>query len=504
MLAAAFGLYAQRSSRAEPVVTTTLYSGWNMFAYVGPTQPVADALAQIEGKFNIVWSLDGSSQQWAGFDPSAPPFLNDLQQLEQFAAYMIFMNAQGELTFDVAKALPELVFHNGAILTMETDYPEVQAIAIRGEKIVAAGSDKEVLALRGPETRVIDLEGRTLLPGFNDSHAHWIGDRDFAGHPTAEEAMQAALENGWTSISELFVNRDRLDELWALDSDGRLRLRVNAYLPLNWQHDRFGNWYKAYEAGQEFSARLRVGGVKIFIDNADRGEKFLSEPYADNPGYYGEAFWTQEELNEVVAEAHQAGFQIAAHTGGDAAHDLILNAYENALQGESNEKYRHRIEHVMILRDDQLERMRRLGIIASFQVSFFHSDWAEEFGSNLGPERVGWVGRWRDLLEEGVPSIGSTDSPWGYGTVGPSMKAIYQAVTRIGEEGLPAAEWMLDQRISVEQALRLITADAAYGTFQEDVKGSVAVGKLADLVILSENPLTVPVERLLEIQVLMT
>ncbi|MFQ5878886.1 MAG: TolB family protein [Dehalococcoidia bacterium] len=103
-LAASIGFYVQRPSRAEPVVTTTLYTGWNMLAYVGPTLPVADALAQVEGKFNIVWSLDGSSQSWAGFDPSAPPFLNDLQELQQFLAYMIFMNAQGDLTFDLELA----------------------------------------------------------------------------------------------------------------------------------------------------------------------------------------------------------------------------------------------------------------------------------------------------------------------------------------------------------------------------------------------------------------
>ncbi len=382
----------------------------------------------------------------------------------------------------------DLIFHNGKILTMEENRPEAGALAVLGDNILAVGSNEEILALRTPETRVIDLEGKTLLPGFIDSHAHWIGDRNLAGHSTPEEAIRAALENGWTSVSELFVNRERLDELEALDETGNLRLRVNAYLPLSWQYERFGNWYQGYQPGQEFSSRLRVAGVKIFLDS----------------GWGRTVFFSQEELNELVAEAHRAGFQIAAHTMGDTSHDLILNAYENALQGESNEIYRHRIEHVVALRDDQLERMRQLKIIASFQLTWFHSDWTEIMESELGTDNVRMVGRWHDILKAGVPSIGSTDHPWGYGSVGPSMNAIYQAVTRIGDQRFPPPQWMLDQRITVEQALRLITIDAAYGTFQEDAKGSIAVGKLADLVVLSENPLAVASEFLLDVNVIVT
>ncbi len=382
----------------------------------------------------------------------------------------------------------DLIFHNGTILTMEENLPEAEAIAVGGENIVAVGSSEEILGLRTSGTRVIDLGGRTLLPGFIDSHSHWIGDRELAGHFTPEDAIQAALANGWTSISELFVSQDRLDELSLLDETGSLRLRVNAFLPLNWQYERFGNWYQSYQPGQEFSPNLRIGGVKIFVDS-----------------WFGEeVFFSQEELNGLVAEAHQAGFQIAAHTTGDTPHDLILNAYENVLQGESNEIYRHRIEHVVMLRDDQLERMKQLEIVASFQLTWFHSDWIEEVETNADPEAVRMVGRWRDLLEAGVPSIGSTDHPWGYGTIGPSMKTIYQAVTRIGEQGRLPPQYMLDQRISVEQALRLVTIDAAYGTFQEDVKGSIAVDKLADLVVLSDNPITIAPERLQEIDVLAT
>jgi len=375
---------------------------------------------------------------------------------------------------------------------MDNTLPVAEAVLIQDGLIAAVGGNEEISDLAPPGTEVIDLQGKTLSPGFIDSHAHWVGDRDRAGYTTPEDAIQAVLENGWTSISELFVNQGRLDELLSLDQEGRLRLRVNVYLPLNWQYNRFGNWYRSYLPSQEFSPRLRIAGVKIFIDGGG--------------GYGKDVYFSQEELNQLVTEAHQAGFQIATHAMGRASNvDLVLNAYEDALQGESNDIYRHRIEHLRMLRNDQLERMRSLGIVASFQLTWFNSDWlqAKEFETIVSEEGVQLVGRWHDLLEAGVPSVGSTDYPWGYCSGSP-MQAIYQAVTRVGEQGIPPRQWMLDQRITVEQALRLITIDAAYGTFQEDVKGSITPGKYADLVVLSKNPLDVPQEELLEIQVLMT
>jgi predicted amidohydrolase YtcJ len=148
--------------------------------------------------------------------------------------------------------------------------------------------------------------------------------------------------------------------------------------------------------------------------------------------------------------------------------------------------------------------MADLGLVASIQLSFFHSDWAPEFAAGLGPDRVAWVGRWRDLLDAGVPTIGSTDEPYGYGATGPAMLAIYQAVTRIGETGAPPPAWMLSQRISVEEALRLITIDAAWGCREEATKGSLEPGKRADLVVLSADPTAIDAAGLADVEVLMT
>ncbi len=149
--------------------------------------------------------------------------------------------------------------------------------------------------------------------------------------------------------------------------------------------------------------------------------------------------------------------------------------------------------------------MSNLGILASFQLTWFNSYDIDYYQYPLYQSYSHIIGRWRDIVQAGIPSIGSTDYPVTLEFDGSAMKAISLAVTKIGEDGLTPPDWMLNQSLSVEQALRLITIDAAYGTFQEDVKGSIKVGKLADLVILSDNPLTVPENRLAaDIEVLVT
>ncbi|MHA2209152.1 MAG: amidohydrolase [Candidatus Thorarchaeota archaeon] len=375
---------------------------------------------------------------------------------------------------------------------MEESPSQVEAVAIREGTILAIGEESEILAMAGSNTRFIDLDRGSLLPGFIDSHAHWIGDREWLNFSTPEEVIESVLSYGWTSISELFVNQERLDELIALDQEDRLHVRVNAYLPLNWQFERFGDWYQAYQPGQEFSGNLRIGGVKIYMDH-----------WIHDWTHY----FNQTELDTLVQEAHDAGFQIAIHSAVDNATDIVLNSLESILDGQSNELYRHRIEHLVLLRDDQIERMSDLGIIASIQLPWFNSDEIPNYFFPYYENHSLMIARWRDIVQAGIASIGSTDFPdflWNLGYNRTAMKTISMAVTKVGEQGLIPTDWMLNQSLSVEQALRLITIDAAYGTFQEDIKGSIKVGKLADLVVLSDNPLTVPENAIASIKVLMT
>jgi predicted enzyme related to lactoylglutathione lyase len=205
---------------------------------------------------------------------------------------------------------------------------------------------------------------------------------------------------------------------------------------------------------------------------------------------------------------------VAAHTVSAQALDQYLTAVARAQAAHPNPDGRHRVEHAIQVRDDQLARMGELGMIASIQPGV-PGDLAAEAGF---PELVArgqsnWIARWRDLVKSDVRTIGSTDMPWlllGLGDRakelphGSPLEAIHQAVTRQTPLGRTPEDWQLEQRLTVDQALRLFTIDAAYGTFEEDVKGSLAPGKYADLVVLSGDPTAVPVDALLDIDVLAT
>jgi predicted amidohydrolase YtcJ len=389
---------------------------------------------------------------------------------------------------------PAAIYHNGVVLTMDDGLPRAEAIAVQDGRILAVGNDEEVLALRTRPTRVVDLGGRTVLPGFIDSHAHWIGDGSMVGY-NADLAVDAALSRGWTSINEQFVNGERLEELRALDAAGRLRLRVNAYLAMNFEDEKFGHWFRGYEPHHMYSPHLRLGGIKLFLDH-DWGTKF---------------HWNQAELDEYVLSAHRLGWQVTAHTISAEAHDQYLTAVARAQAAYPTPDARHRVEHVIQLRDDQLAKMRELGMIASIQPGI-PGDLAAEAGfpELLARGQTRWIARWRDLVESGVLTIGSTDMPWLVLAVGPHLphgsplEAIHQAVTRQSYLGRPPEDWQLAQRLTVDQALRLFTINGAYGTFEEDVKGSLSRGKYADLVILSEDPTTAQVDSLPAIKVLAT
>jgi predicted amidohydrolase YtcJ len=218
----------------------------------------------------------------------------------------------------------DVVLRNATVLTMDASRPAADTVVIRGDTIIAVGAETEVMADLAPNARIIDVGGRVLLPGFNDAHCHRIGDREVAGYESAEDAIEVALEAGWTSISELFVNEERLDELRALDDAGRLRLRVNAYLPVNYLDDKFGTWFDAYQPRQVFSPRLRIGGIKIFADSAGIHEMYMTQPHIDTPGHKGDVFWTPDEFADLVRGLHDDGWQLATHTAGDAAHDRSL------------------------------------------------------------------------------------------------------------------------------------------------------------------------------------
>ena len=396
-----------------------------------------------------------------------------------------------------------LVFHGGSVITMDNDMPVAEAVLIRDGLIVAVGSEEEISNLVGDEAEIIDLQGRTLLPGFIDAHSHWLND--LFEVDSIEEAIDMTIRHGWTTTSQLFTFPELIDDLLSLDSQGEIRNRVNLYLRLSWQDQRWTDWYKDYPAGEMLTPMIRVVGVKMFVDgNLRPSTAAFSESYPDDPNNYGQLFFTQEELNQLVKETHDSGYQIAIHSIGDAAIEQVINAYESVLGEESNKKFRHRIEHALFLRDDLIQRMASKSIIASFQNHWATSDYLDWYEGIVGPERISLLARWRDLLDSGVPSAASTDYPYcNYGAT--AIHGLFSSVTRKGPHfRLEPAEILQAQRLSVEEALRLITIDAAYATFQENVTGSITPGKYADLVVLSDNPLEVPPDELIDLNVWMT
>jgi predicted amidohydrolase YtcJ len=390
---------------------------------------------------------------------------------------------------------PDLVVHDAVVLTMDPEMPRASAFAVEGDRFVAVGSDEDVLALVGSDTTVIDLDGKAVTPGFIDSHSHWIGDRGLYGVQGPGRAIQMALEGGWTSINEHFVNQERLDELTQLDAQGNLRLRVNAYLPVNYGPDqRFGMWFADLTPGAVIGPRLRLAGVKFFIDACGTRSMYMTTGDPEDPTRTGNFHWRRQELRRMVQRVHDAGWQIAAHSCGDAATDEILDALELAFGDEDGRPYRHRIEHLVALRDDQIRRMRQLGILPSIQLTWVDSNWNPQ--RVFDDDMLALVGRWRDLVRRPrLHTIGSTDTPYGehYPELGPStvIDALTSATTRIQEPGDRVPRFMRRQRIGLMQAIRLLTVGGAYGIFAEDDLGTVTPGKFADFVVLSPDPRTV-------------
>jgi predicted amidohydrolase YtcJ len=364
----------------------------------------------------------------------------------------------------------------GKIVTMSAA-GVVEALAIDGGLVVAMGDMDSVTSYAGPSTPVIDLGANVAYPGFVDAHAHWIGDRQHYGVGTPEEAIDLALSHGWTSIAELWVDRERLDELVALDEDGRLAVRVDGYLALNHpgpSGERLGDWYLEHGGGLSPSDHLRVRGVKFTIDS-----------------YWGtQVLWEAGELVETFATAHEAGWQIASHTVSTGSHQMVLDAFAAALGGEPN-LLRHRIEHAVQVTDDQLRRIAELGLVVVGHTAGFPTDsYADpEYLDYLG-ENTAWLNRYRDFVEAGIRFASASDTPWLYPdlevtpNLGRPQDLIAGAMDGKGSNGTDAPPFIEAQTLTFEHSLRSVTIDAAYAIRADDLRGHLAPGSYGDVTIL--------------------
>ena len=403
----------------------------------------------------------------------------------------------------------DVIFHNGPILTMEADQPRARAIAIRGENILAVGTDEEVLALQGPDTQVVDLQGRALLPGFVDAHTHILARPDHYG-TNLEGVQDLALMYGITTLADMSGAPDLLERIQGLDREGKLRVRSSVYMMYNTNcGDVMGEWYIDYAPTREPGEMLRIGGVKIFTDGGSCNAPAVSFEYPNGVGQ-GDLYFTQEELNQVVADVQATGYQAAIHALGDRAVEQAQDAIAAALSGQPN-TLRHRIEHNAVLRPDMMGRYSEIGIVPLIFGAFptcAKLGLPTKFRYAIPVEYQTWEWPWRELLDAnpGLPIAWHGDDP-PLPPLDPLID-LYGFVTRreIAEDGsiCEPPDWLAANAITVEEALRMMTMGSAYALFRDEEVGSLAQGKFADVIVLSQDPVTVDPDTIKDIEVLMT
>lgn len=375
----------------------------------------------------------------------------------------------------------------GRIVTMD-EPPIAEALLIKGGLVTCVGTRDQVLKRAGTEVPVVDIGASVAYPGFIDAHAHWIGDRDYYDIGSPEEAMDQAVRHGWTTISEQWVDQERISELEGLAADGALPLRVDAYLALNALEvgGYYGDWYadRQPERGS-VDDRLRVRGLKIHLDS----------------GSGAVLYWDAATLTGTIGRANDAGWQVSVHAVSTDAQGMVLDAFEAAIGATGPNPLHHRIEHALQVTDEQLKRMVAMDLVPVIQLDGVAGDWVQwaaslgddgnEVGRDYESEGVEWLGRWRDFVDAGLHVAATTDMPWFLidfklaDDIGRPPDQIAGGMDGRGRVYADVPEWVLDQLLTAEQGLRALTVDAAWALGDEENRGHLAVGTYGDVTILS-------------------
>jgi len=490
----------------------------------------------------------------------------------------------------------DTVIVNANVVTLKAEESRAEAVAIRDGRIVAVGSNAEIRKFMGDETKVLDVGGKTVVPGFVDCHVHMAGfgqhmqmldlrnigsieemkrkireyaeqhpergwilggrwdhellkekrfptrwdldealrekpvflirvcghvgvanskalelagigkettvkggsiDRDVSGEPNGvlmenalnlvwrvvpkpsmaeleEACMKAcrkAVENGLTCVHWIVDSADEIRIIQKLYREGKLPLRVYLGIPVELL-DELVRLGLVTGFGNEM---VRLGFVKILADGSlGARTAALKQPYADKPETCGMLIYLQRKLNRLVLKAHRAGWQLAVHAIGDKAIESVINAFSKALKKFPRKDHRHRIEHCSVLNPRLIRHMKRLGLIASVQPHFIVSDfWVVD---RVGVERARWVYPFKTLLKEGVMVASGSDCP--VEPISPIL-GVWAAVAR---------KSFSEESLTVEEALRTYTLNAAYVSFDEARMGTIEVGKFADLAVISHDP----------------
>jgi len=318
-----------------------------------------------------------------------------------------------------------------------------------------------------------------------------------------ELAVKASLENGVTSFHDAGIGRRTIEVLREAINKDILKVRIYAMLTSR-DTTLLNEWYKKGPEIGTGGDLLTIRSIKINADGAlgSRGAWLIDE-YSDRPGHYGMPTQSMDYVYSVAKQGIKTGFQVNSHAIGDKANREILNEYEKVFNEhpELAIDHRWRIEHAQHVAPDDIPRFGRLKVIPSIQGIHMSSDrpWAI---NRLGQKRIeesAYV--WRDLINHGAVLINGSDVP--VEPIDP-IASFYASTTRKTLKGLPDFGYEPKQKMTRIEALKSYTINAAYGAFEDQIKGSIEIGKYADFTVFSQNLITIPEEKILDTKVLYT
>ncbi|UCH65350.1 MAG: amidohydrolase [Ignavibacterium sp.] len=332
--------------------------------------------------------------------------------------------------------------------------------------------------------------------------------------PTEEDYIEAGLaalnefrKYGITSIQDITYNYtgddnrplSDLETYQQLEKQNKLTCRIYSIIPFEYYKE-----FKEIKAQYNFSdSKIKLGSLKAYVDGAlGSRTAWFFEPYIDDSTNYGIPYdiITDGSLKEWVLDADKKNLQLCVHAIGDRANDYLLDLYKQIKDENPEWERRFRIEHAQHLQPDDMKRFSDIGVIASVQPYHCIDDgtWAE---NRIGPERIKFTHPYKSFLDNNVVMVFGTD--WPVAPINPLL-GIYGAVTRRTVDDINPDGWIPEQKISVEEAIKCYTLSAAYASFEEDIKGSIEVGKLADFVVLSDDILTIDPVKIKDVEVDMT
>lgn len=367
----------------------------------------------------------------------------------------------------------------------------------------AAWVNSKALALAGITKDTLDPPGGEIIRDANGEptgvlidNAMYLVQRKIPAPTTAEKraALDTAFQHlqalGITSVHDAGVNTELVKLYQQLQQEQQLGVRV--YPMLSAKDPELETWL---EQGivDDASDWLDIRSVKIYGDGAlgSRGAALLAD-YSDQPGQQGLLVTAPDALTEIMRLTINAGFQANVHAIGDRANRLVLDRFEQLSTNDARQQNRHRIEHAQIVSPQDIPRFKTLHILPAMQAVHATSD-MNMAGDRLGVARLRGAYAWRTFIDQGSVIVGGSDFPVELAN---PFHGLHASVTRQDQQNQPVGGWLPEQRLSLVEALRSFTVDAAYGAFQEDKMGTLAPGSWADFILVDRDIFTIPAEQL--------